>query len=169
MKTLKHITILFIITLSSCTQGQTKKNILTTAEYINIKINGISFTQIDATKGDISKMKALFGDNMTIKTGTEPGNMISFWDDNLGFYLHFEQNGPDYALNSFTILNKNSNFTILDKTVTIGSDISELGDVKINSKYLEIYFGTKYASSALVIKFDPSTRKITEIEFVTYT
>ena len=167
MKTLKYTVILFIITLSSCTQGQIG-NILTKAEYINIKINGINWTQITDTKGNISKMKVLFGDNMTIKTGTEPGNMISFWNDNLGFYLHFEQNGPDYALNSFIISNKNSNFTILGKTVTIGSDISELGDVKIDEDS-EISFGTNYTSSVLIIKFDPSTRKITEIEFVTFT
>ena len=167
MKTLKYTVILFIIAFSNCTQGQIG-NILTKAEYINIKINGINWIQIDSTKGNISKMKVLFGDNMTIKTGTEPGNMISFWNDNLGFYLHFEQNGPDYALNSFIISNKNSNFTILGKTVTIGSDISELGDVKIDEDS-EISFGTNYTSDLITIKFDPSTRKITEIEYITFT
>ena len=167
MKPLKYTVILFIIAFSNCTQGQIG-NILTKAEYINIKINGINWIQIDSTKGNISKMKALFGDNMTIKTGTEPGNMISFWNDNFGFYLHFEQNGPDYALNSFIISNKNSNFTILGKTVTIGSDISELGDVKIDEDS-EISFGTNYTSDLITIKFDPSTRKITEIEYITFT
>ena len=169
MKTLKYITILFIIAFSSCTQGQIG-NILTKAEYINIKINGISRTQITDTKGNISKMKVLFGDNMNIEKDTEPGNMISFWDDNLGFYFTFQENSlDDYVLSDFIISNKNSNFTILGKTVTIGSDISELGDVKINNKSSYISFGTNYTSDSLRITFDPSTRKITEIEFVTYT
>lgn len=169
MKTLKYTTILFIIAFSNCVQGQIG-NILTRAEYIDMKINGISFAKINSTEGDIIQMKALFGNNMTIKTGIEPSLSIDFSDNNKGFYFSFEENGPDdYTLNYFTISNKNTNFTILDKTVTIGSDISELGDVKIDSRESDISFGDNYSSSVLIIKFDPSTKKITEIEYIEFT
>lgn len=171
MKTLKYTYILILFTFSNCSQGQIR-NELSQTEYTNIKINGISWVTIENTKGNVDQMKALFGSNITIKTGEDPSLMIHFWDSNKGFYFRFEENDPnivnDYVLVNFRISNPSSNITIQGKTVTIGDNISKLGSVKINKIGTDIVFGTTYSDDTLILKFDLLTQNITSIEYISF-
>lgn len=171
MKKLKYILVLFIIAFSNCSQGQIRNN-LTTSEYNDIKINNINWKQINNTKGSLNQMKALFGSNLTTKSGTEPSLYKAFWNDSKGFYFYFEENDPndpnDYMLYTFRIEKANTNITIKGKTVTIGDNINQLGNVQINASGSDIVFGTNTTDDILMIKFNPSTNLITSIEYTMF-
>lgn len=170
MKNFKNIILLLIfISVTNCS-GQSR-NILTKSEYNNIKINGINWKIINNTNANTVQMKTLFGDDLIIKTGTEPSLFKAFWNDTKGFYFYFQENDPnltdDYILYSFNIYNNNSNLTINNKTITIGNNISELGLIQVNNGK-EIYFGTNFSSDGITILFDEITKKITSIEYTSF-
>ena len=171
MKDLKYLIIIIVIVLShSCTYGKIN-NMLTVAEHNSIKVNGINLTEINNTKGDTTQMKLLFGNNTAFELESDPHSMISFWDTSKGFYFRFELTGPnlsaDYTLYDFNVSNANSNVTVKGTTLTIGSDISLLGNVNVDYTAKQIVFVTNYTSDMLILKFSDLTSKITEIQFVT--
>jgi len=155
-------------------------NYLTKAEYDAIFIDGINWDAVRETKGDIVKMKALFGATLNFKTGTEPSLNVGFWDR--GFDFEFEDRsdiGTNYSLVNIMIDNNQSNFTIKGITITIGDDISKLGLVKINidkdGKKGIIFDSVEPSDSAIFIEFDQITNKfnqvsniITSIEYVVF-
>lgn len=170
--------VLMLTTLSCKAQ---EINYLTASEYDAIFIDGVNWDDIRETKGDVAKMKALFGATINYKTGTEPSLSIGFWDK--GFYFDFEDRsdvGNDYSLVNISIDNNLSNFTILGKTITIGDDISKLGLVKINTdkdgKKGIIFDSIAPSDSGIFIEFDQITNKfnqvvsniITSIEYVVF-
>jgi hypothetical protein len=171
MKNLKYILVLFIIAFSNCSQGQIRNN-LTTTEYSSIKINGINWRQINDTKANVNQMKTLFGNDIIVTTGTEPSLHKELWNDSKGFYFYFEENNPndpnDYMLYDFKITNSNSNITLKGKTVTVGTNISELGNVQINASGSDIVYGTSTTDDILMIKFNPATNLITSIEYTLF-
>ena len=195
MNRLKYIAIAAIVALySSSAIAQDKedndltaydkeRNYLTSEEFGNIKINGIRFDDIDETKGDIDKVKALFGYGglppyIRTNDGTFGEKSIRIEYLQKGFWLYFvdyaiSSEDNDYHLDGFEIKNSDSNITIKGKTVTIGDSIEKLGKVNIRySSYSDVYliiFKVKIASSSLHIYFNPKTKKITKIKYFTPT
>lgn len=170
MKNLRYLTIVIVVLLHGCAYGQIN-NMLTSAERDSIKVNGINWSQINSTKGDTTQMKLIFGDSTQFESESVPHPMISFWDNSKGFYFRFEKNGPnptdDYTLYDFSISNANANLTIKGTTLTIGSNISLLGNVNIDYTAKQIVFVTNDTSDMLILKFNDATSKIIDINFVT--
>lgn len=165
-----YIIFAFLLSTISCVSQE--RNHLTLSEFHNILVDGVKWIDIYETKGDLTKMRTLFRESINYKTGNEPDPRISFWDK--GYYFSFADlsgNG-NYDLVRFSIDNNLSNITIKGKTITIGDDISSLGNIKLNT-YND---GTKGAifiaegsdSSGLFIKYSSVTNKITEIEFIEF-
>ncbi len=171
MKTYKHIILLFIaILFYNCGISQ-NINYLTTSEYNSVKINGKDIVDIDLTKGDLNKINTLLGVTFSKKTSTSPSLIIELWSDTKGLYFYFEDGsdtGNNYDLLAYEISNNQSNITVKGKTVTIGSNISELGNIQINASGTDIVFGTSYTDDILMIKFDSSTNLITNIEYTSF-
>ena len=177
MKNIYNILIILMLTTISCKAQEI--NYLTKAEYDAIFIDGINWDTVRETKGDVAKMKALFGATVNYKTGTEPSLSIGFWDK--GFYFDFEDEGDNgFGLVLIRIHNNQSNFTIKGITITIGDDISKLGLVKISTykdgKKDIIFDSVEPSDSAIFIEFDQITNKfnqvvsniITSIEYVVF-
>ena len=180
MNTLKYIAFsLMILSFNAVKAQDNEDNYLTSEEFGNIKINGIRFDDIEKTEGDKTKVKALLGKDIIIEKGygESYGNSITIKPKKQkGFYIVFadyDETSNKYWIDDFEILNSNSNITIKGKTVTIGDHIKKLGKVNIRySSYSDAYliiFQVKMASSSLGIEFDPKTKKITKIEYITYT
>ncbi len=171
MKTIKILTILFITVFSNCSQAQRLNN-LTETEYNNIKINNINWQTISDTKGNATEIRNLLGDGLMNTQGAEPSLHIEFWNDSKGIYLYFEENNPnivnDYILHDFTISNNQSSITVKGKIITIGDDISLLGNEQINVSGTDISFSTNYTDDILMIKFDSRSKEITSIEYTSF-
>jgi hypothetical protein len=171
MKQTCQIFLILILLTFSC-KGQ-EINYLTEAEYNAIFIDGVNWNKIHETKGDIVKIKALFGDRTTYKTFTEPSLGIEFW--NKGFYFRFEDGsdqGNQYDLVNISILNNLSSLTIKGKTITIGEDIRKLGIVKINTDKNGIkgimFNSIEPSNSAIFIEFNQFSNIIKHIEYIVF-
>lgn len=125
-----------------------------------IKINGIKWYSIPK---DEAKLKKLFGHEA--EYGMDDAYEIFYENKKKGLYFRFASSN-DYP--DFYITNRHSNITIMGVTLTIGDFISKLKNVKINYEYNLISFLNGDAG-ALHIYFDPKTKKITKIEYTTWT
>uniref|UniRef100_A0A2B4R1Y7 3-isopropylmalate dehydrogenase n=1 Tax=Stylophora pistillata TaxID=50429 RepID=A0A2B4R1Y7_STYPI len=142
-----------------------------------IFINGISLDDIEATRGNKTKIGALFGKDMDVVKYYDDAsdNVTNVSDKSKSFYIRFEELCYDektekraYCVVGYQILKRNSNITIKGVTLTIGDSIEPLAaKAKIFHTGDEITFS--FPSSALDVKFDPATRKITEIRYWTPT
>ncbi|MDA9316789.1 hypothetical protein N9Q58_02600 [Polaribacter sp.] len=156
---------LFLVTISSLGQERT---FLTETEFNNILVDGVKWIDIDETLGKVDGMKNLFGSSINYQIGIEPDPSIGFWDK--GFYFDFQEGGDgEYELFHFSIDDNLSSITIKGVTVTIGDSIHNLSGININS-YQDgssgvIFVENGSGSDGLFIKYNPSTFKITEIEY----
>lgn len=168
MKTLK----ILIITLLLCfvSNAQTGKN----PNNNNwpkgpLKINGVSWRKVEDTRADEVKIKKLFGNDM--KKGIDSEDNLFFKSKKKGLSLvftnYYHMDGTKHhAFVSVNITNRHSNIIIMGVTLTIGDSINKLKNVKIDYKNNEIFFENGDAF-ALYIVFDPNTRKISKIEYMT--
>ena len=171
MKNIKYIhSIIILFTILSCNSQE--RNYLTLSEFNSITIDGVKWKDIDNTEGDLTKMRILFGNNLIHKTADEPSPSIGFWNNS--FYFDFESGIDDspYALVYFEIKNNSSTISIKGISITLGDNINKLGNIKINT-YSD---GTKGAifilensdSEGLFVKCNPTTNKITKIEYILF-
>ena len=167
MKTIQYLTILFTIIFINCTQSQ-NINFLSNTEYNNIKVNGINWIQINDTQGNITEMKSLFGNDLIIQTDTEPSLIIDFWNNIKGFYFSFEDysdTGTKYSLVDFEVTNSTSNITIKNTIITVGDNISILGNIHVNQSGKDVTYGTRFSEDTFTIEFDTTSHKITKISY----
>jgi len=172
MKSIRSITIVLLLLLTSVAQCQTA-NIITPREFDNIEINGVKFIDIKNTLGEQNAVGSLFGAAIKIEKDDDPiygGAILSidFYYDGFDFSFYEKE------LSSFDITNNKSNITIQGVTVTIGDNISDLGrNVIFNndndgSKSI-LYQYCNGCNDYIYIDFDQVTKKITEIGYIDQT
>ena len=160
MKILKFIIIICVFGFTNCISSQ-NINTLSGEEYSNIKVNGINIDDIINTKGDITKIDNLFGFSFLLKSNDEFIKTRELRNDIKGIYIYFE----DDVLYTYKISNNQSNLTIKGITITIGDDISKLGIVEVNT-IGEVQFKVSETSDYFIIKFNPTSKGITSIEYL---
>ncbi|QMU64467.1 MAG: hypothetical protein GKR88_09335 [Flavobacteriaceae bacterium] len=134
-KILLIVTIIMLVNIAQC---QITSNIISEAEYNNIKINNITLSDIKATEGDETQIRDLIPaiiEEKDINTGERgPSN---YWFKYNGFEIAFTDNAgePDHpGIAMFEITKNNWNITIQGVTVTIGDNTSVLGNVIFNTQ-----------------------------------
>ncbi len=171
MKNIKYIhSIIILFTILSCNSQE--RNYLTLSEFNNMTIDGVKWKDIDNTEGDLTKMRTLFGNNLNYKTADDPMPNIGFWNNGLSFNFESDVSDSPYTLVRFEIDNASSTISIKGISITLGDNINKLGNIKINT-YRD---GTKGAifilensdSEGLFVKCNPSTNRITEIEYILF-
>jgi len=171
---MKNIILILFLTFSSIVSCQTA-NILTPTEFDNIKINGVNLATIKNTFGNQNAIEALFG-TANEKT-IDPEGEFTYFKFN-GFTIGFSAQVSGSAIDSlliggFDITNNNSNITIQGVTVTIGDNISALGNVVFNTMNDEgksiVYQYCDGCNNFISIRFNQSTNIITEIIYIEQT
>ena len=103
------ITILFV-GLYSC---KAQLNELTQTEYYGIKINNVTFRSIYDTNADLTKMRALFGNDILYKFENDILIRKEFWKPGL-YYFNFNSDmGNDYFLTVFKIRSSLVSVTVI--------------------------------------------------------
>ena len=163
----KIILSLFITVLfNQMSFSQFKGNILTEKEYYSVKINDITMLDIIRTRGDYSKIKSMFGNDLKFKTFDSPTSGIEF--SNSKMLIRFEE---DDKILTYLKLHYPTTITIQGKKVKIGDNVSALGLVKINTdngKYSIYYADEETYSANFTIKVNPVTRKIKDICYILF-
>ena len=165
---MKKIIFCLIITLTYSFLGhaQFKGNTLTDEEYYAIKINTFFIGDLIDTRGDYSKLKSMFGNDLLLKSYNKPFEVVEYWNNKIT--VRFEE--EDKTLTYFQ-LNYPNTITIKGKKVKIGDDIALLGQVKIdtaNGKYSAYFNDEETLSASVTIEANPKTKKITEIYYILF-
>ena len=164
---MKNILLILMLIAPSLVKCQVTSNIISETEFNNIKINNVTLSAIKATNGDYTLISNLtLG---TITENTQEQEVQYYYYIYNGFNISFSEN----EMSSFEITNNNWNINIQGNIVTIGSDISTLGNVVVNNDIgggkSIIYQYCDGCNNYIFINFDTSTNKITEIGFIEQT
>ncbi|TXD47828.1 hypothetical protein [Polaribacter sp. IC063] len=165
---MKNILLILMLSLTSLASCQISSNIIPKTAFYNIKINNITLNDIQATTGIRQQVRDLIP--AIIQNATEEpeeDNYYSYKYD--GFNLAFEEN----EIIAFKIIKNNWNITIQGITITIGDNISALGNVVFNTdadggKSI-VYQYCDGCNNFIYIDFDQQTNKITKIGFIEQT
>jgi len=114
-----------MLTVSSLAKCQINSNIITETDFNNIKINNVSINNIKSTNGIYSQI-----------TSTIPYPIIEKIEEDYYYYVYngFNICFSENEMSSFEIIKNNWNLEIKGKTIKIGTNISILGNVKINNQ-----------------------------------
>jgi hypothetical protein len=171
---MKNILIPVMILLCSVAHCQIQSNIISKNDFNEIKINGVTLKNIRASEGKESLVKNLYNHAILEKDINHgergPSN---YWYKYNGFEFAFTDSAgsPNHpGLSSFKITRSNWSITILENTIKIGDNISQLGTVVFNTRSNGtksiIYQFCDGCNSFIYIHFDQSTNIITRIGFV---
>lgn len=169
-----HFIVILLITSLCTATGQPRVNKLTPQEFENISINGKTLKTIWATNSDEVAVQHLFGPASEVIIHNDFPSLASWTLLYPGFELSFSQGTPSNGnLSSFEITNSSVMLRVKGTVIRIGDNISKLGAVKINDmttggkSILHVPEGAD--DPILSIRFDPSTKKITEIIYYVLT
>lgn len=159
------IAALFFSQLTYAQQGLINK--LTEQEFYQIKINDILIGDLIDTRGDYTKLKAMFGNDLQYKYDQVD---IRKEFKNSKIDLVFEED--DYILQSF-VLHYPTTLTIKGKEVKVGDDVSALGIVLVRTDpkdgEMSVHYRDERTETASVtIDINPTTKKIIQIIYVLY-
>jgi hypothetical protein len=159
------IAALFFSQLTYAQQGLINK--LTEQEFDQIKINNILIGDLIDTRGDYTKLKAMFGNDLQYKAYDLPANGIKFWNNKI--LIRVEDD--DFTLTHFNLYYPTT-LTIKGKKVKVGDDVSALGLVLINTPSDEeqyVFFIDEITHTAGVsLEINPKTKKIIEIVYILF-
>ena len=132
---MKNIILILLLSFPSLVKCQITSNIITETEFNNIKINNVTFSNIKATNGNQDQLENLFAMNIQEADIDIDGEFYNYTYD--GFTIGFSGilgSIQQPEISSFEITNSNWSITIQGKTVTIGSNKKELGNVILNNQ-----------------------------------
>ena len=162
----QKLLVLLVILMSVFTQAQTS-NIVSASEFEGIKINTATIAEVKKTKGKQAKIEALLGAT------------TSYTVDKNSFYYYVKYNGLniDFStmkgkpyMEAFEINSNAANVTIKGITITIGDNISKLGNVvfsvgRTGTKSI-LYTECDDCDSFINIEFDQTSNTITKISYM---
>jgi len=129
---MKHLTLILLLALSSIVQCQ-DANIITETEFNNIKINNVKLSTIINTFGNKNAIEGLFGASIAHNLDAD-GNYFEYNGFEIGFSALLSVNYNEPTLGGFDIINNNFSITINGTRVTVGDNISLLGNTIKNTK-----------------------------------
>ena len=168
MKTI-FITLFFSLLLSFSCKAQLN-NLTDTELFEGIRFNNVSLGAIMVASGDLTKMRALFGDSIQeIPNDSAPFLAKSLYNDNFSFGFEDETDtGNNYDLAYIYIKNSSVTVTVKGLSIKIGDDKSKFGNLLFNSKYKRYNFTDQDTGSVgLSFQID-SSNKVSDIELICF-
>ena len=161
------LVLLVILFYNQFSYSQIKSNVLSEAEFAQIKINDILLQDIIDTRGDYSKLKSMFGNDLQYKTYEKSFEVVEYWNNKI--IARFEED--DKVLTYFRLYYPNT-ITIQGKKVKIGDDASALGLVRTypsSNGENHIGFVDELSYTAdVTIEINPTTNKIRAIYYILF-
>ncbi|QMU64764.1 MAG: hypothetical protein GKR88_11010 [Flavobacteriaceae bacterium] len=163
------ITTLFFIIIFSCKIQL--NNLNDTELFDGIKFNNVSLRSIMDSKGDVTQMRALFGNDIQ-QEDNNSGPFIGKDIFNSKFYFHYEDEtdtGQDFDLTYIKVKNSSVIVNIRGLSIKIGDDRSKFGSLLFNTRFNGYVFTDQDTGSvSLSFQIDNDTNKVTEIKFTAY-
>lgn len=171
MKNIKTLFLAIVLIAQACS-AVAQNNILSVAEYSNLKFDNVSIQDIIDTNGSTSTMQSLFNNTLTIEQGFNDAveHWIKFTKNSIciEFYNGIQNDSViSYDLANIEIEGNSSVLSVKNKQIKIGENgnlLSDLNSRTINGKKIYILGLNNYDSYAYVY-VDISTNKIIEIGY----
>lgn len=150
---------------------QDNHNQVSISTYENIKINGVFLGELQSFKGEVAAMEDLLRISLSVKI-PDP-EVRTFYNSSI--QLAYGDATANWILYSIEILKADIALEILGKNVRLGDDISILGlgselkSLPVDGGNRSAVFTTEYDDSYVAIHFDPQTKKITKIYYLSPT
>lgn len=163
----QHLFVFLLVITSFVAKSQTS-NILSESDYQNIKINNVSITDIKKAKGKKASVEKLLG---AATSFTKDENEIYHYFKFNGLSVDFVMRGKSKPyVESFEINNNQASLSIKGTAVTVGDNISKLGEVVFmvarNGAKSILYTDCEDCDSFVNIEFDQATNVITKISYM---
>ena len=166
----KNILIIVILLLSQRSFAQHMN--LNNSELLDgIKFNNVTLGDIMETKGDLSQMKSLFGNDIAEKQNfSAPYLAKDLYNDKISFGFEDDsETGNDYYLAFIDVLNTSVIVSVKNLSIRIGDDKSKFGKMLMNQKSSSFNFlDIETGSASLSFKIDQTTNKVTDIKFILF-
>jgi hypothetical protein len=166
---MKKIIIILLVNIlyNQHSYSQNKVNLLSDAEFDQIKINDIPLQSIIDTRGDYSRLKSMFGNDLQYKTYEKSFEVVEYWNNKI--IARFEE---DDRVLTYLKLHYPNTITILGKKVKIGDDMSALGLVKTyptsNGENHIGFIDERTFTADITIEINPITKKIRDIYYILF-
>lgn len=169
MKNIYLITIISLVFTFSC---KAQLNNLNDSELFDgVKFNNVSLGSIMLSKGDLTQMKLLFGNDIQERTNASaPFLTKNLYNNNFSFGFEDETDtGDNYDLTSIYILNSSVIVDVKGLSIKLGDDKSKFGNILLNSNTNSYVFTDQDTGSvSLSFKVDSLTNKVIEINYISF-
>jgi hypothetical protein len=163
--------ILSFLTLAFTCKAQ--HNNIANTEYSDvIKFNNVSLRSIRATKGNLTQMRSLFGNDIQEELNYTGVYITKYlWNENIMFGFEDETDtGNEYYLISITVENPSVVVNVKNLSIRIGDDKSKFGRAAVfhSSSSSYNFIDADTGSASLSFRIDPLTNKVIEIKFILF-
>ena len=162
--------ILTIVILFAGISCEAQFNYLNTTEVFDgIKFNNVSLGDIMIASGDLTKMKAFFGNDIQERPNNTAPFLAKFIINN-GISFGFEDetdSGNNYDLTYITVKNSSVIVNVKGLSVKIGDHKSKFKGFKLNSNNKYNFTDKETGSTSLFFKIDKHD-KVSEIKYISY-
>ncbi|MFD0989788.1 hypothetical protein ACFQ1R_06755 [Mariniflexile jejuense] len=140
------IQLLFLFSLSCTSQTF---NLLTYQEYVNIKIDGVTFLNINNTNADITQMNSIFNRTFGYEVIEIPDSYKRFSKDglNITFLKSSQGTNQNYEIAEIEVISPDISVEIKGVLFKVGDTVSVLGS----------NFVTNSESGDIIIKINPNS------------
>lgn len=165
---MKHRIFVFVFVLTSLIAKSQTSNIITSSDFDGIKINTTSLSDLKKTNGKQSNVEKLLGAAASYNVNeTETYNYFTF----NGLKVDFATTGKSKPyIESFEVNSNASSITIKGTKITIGDNISKLGDIVFsvgrNGSKSILYAECEDCDIFINIEFDQAANTITKISYM---
>lgn len=168
MKKIILTTIIILITLSCRAQ---LNNLNDSELFDGVKFNNVSLGSIMLSKGDLTQMKLLFGNDIQERPNDTAPFLAKFiWNTNLSFGFEDETDtGNNYDLTYIDVKNNSVIVNVKGLSIKLGDDKSKFGNILLNSNTNSYVFTDQDTGSvSLSFKVDSLTNKVIEINYISF-
>ena len=159
---------IFILLISNFVAKSQTSNIVTASEFNGFKVNNITLSDLNKTAGKQSSVEAKLG---TVTSYKVDENESYYYFVFKGLKIDFSTMGKSKPyVESYEINGNEATFTIKGITITVGDNISKLGNpvfsVGRNGSKSILYTICEDCDSFVNIEFDQTTNIITKISYM---
>ncbi|CAM1349941.1 hypothetical protein [Tenacibaculum insulae] len=165
---MKQKTLIVLFLLTSFIVKSQSVNVISDADFDNLKINNAKFLDLKKTKGNQSKVEALLGAVTSYKVDE---NETYYYFVFKGLKIDFSTMGKSKPyIESFEINSNETTIAIKDTAISIGDNIDKLGTVLFsvgrNGSKSILYSTCEDCDVFINIEFDQTSNLITKISYM---
>lgn len=167
---MKQLTFIIAMLLTSIVAHAQLNNLSNTELFDGIQFNNVSLGRVMETKGDLTKIRSLFGNNTQERANNTAPHLAKFiWNHNFSFGFEDESDtGNNYSLSYIKVNSNSVNVNVKGVSIKIGDNKRKLKNFLFNADSSSYNFTDRGTGSiGLSFKID-AAGNVSAIELICY-